>query len=61
MKGEKMIQKTTVYVLAAADARKKIREWYANKKNLRIYSAVPSLSDEGYEVTFSYDEAGHSK
>lgn len=52
-----MIQKTTVYVLSKKDAQKKIREWYANKKNLRIYTAVPSLSDEGYEVTFSYDEA----
>lgn len=36
--------------------RKKVREWYSDKNNLKIFYARPNLKGEGYEVSFSYDE-----
>lgn len=50
-------EKKVIYTLAEMDARKKIREWYSDKKNLIIYSCIPvQHDDKGYEVSFSYDE-----
>lgn len=51
-----MTKTTIVYVLSEKDAKKKIREWYSDKKNLKIFYARPNLKGEGYEVSFSYDE-----
>ncbi len=46
-----------VYVMSEKRAREKIKEWYADKKDLRISSCIPDqLGDKGYKVTFSYDE-----
>lgn len=52
-----MIQTSFIFTTSEIEARKKIRNWYQDKKNLTILSAIPKQKDDkGYEVTFSYDD-----
>lgn len=56
-----MIKTKTIYVLSAKSAKEKIKEWYKDKKNLKIFSATPNLEGEGYVVSFAYDEDDKNK
>lgn len=52
-----MTKTTTIYTLSERDARKKIMNWYSDKKNLKILYCVPVQNDDkGYEISFSYSE-----
>ena len=52
-----MVKTTFIFCTSEHEARKKIRDWHQDKKNLQILSAIPKQKDDkGYEVTFSYDD-----
>ncbi len=52
-----MVKTVTIYTLSEYEARRKVAEWYSDKKNLRIFSCKPiQLDDKAMELEISYDD-----